>query len=83
MTTPPTIVYSPPPPLVPLTYSYLPEGSILATLLSDLRDLAASPLDQSTAPLVRAVLGVLGVAMATLPPVDFSDILIPICEYSK
>ena len=67
---------------VPLTYSYLPEGSILATLLSDLRDLAASPLEQSTAPLVRAVLGVLGVAMATLPPVDFSDILIPICEYN-
>eukprot|EP00731_Ephydatia_muelleri_P024528 Em0016g799a len=67
---------------VPLTYSYLSEGSILATLLSVLRDLTASPLVQSTVPLVRAALGVLGASMASLPPVDFSDILLPICEYS-
>ena len=85
-TTPPNhcfIVPPPPPiPLVPLTYSYLSEGSILAALLSVLRDLTASPLVQSTVPLVRAALGVLGASMASLPPVDFSDILLPICEYS-
>lgn len=85
-TTPPNhcfIVPPPPPiPLVPLTYSYLSEGSILAALLSVLRDLTASPLVQSTVPLVRAALGVLGASMTSLPPVDFSDILLPICEYS-
>eukprot|EP00731_Ephydatia_muelleri_P024519 Em0016g790a len=68
---------------VPLTYSYLSEGSILAALLSVLRDLTASPLVQSTVPLVRAALGVLGASMTSLPPVDFSDILLPICEYKE